>query len=410
MEDWSASEANLFEEAIEKYGKDFNDIKKDFLPWKSMKNIIEYFFMWKTTDRYVQQKRIKAIEAESKLKQVYVPAYTNKTARITGNNGEIIIRGKDCDAYPNLPQYSWKEYKKYGRFIPATISDDSFILDKSSFSSSTAVRLAQLRPGLIIEGPGSPAVNKAASGKTRAAFYLRTTPVTRAARRICNNLVRLRHAARKPGKPIDMKAIKAETNSKLVNMNEKKIRQLNTFKPKTRPEMDKVVKKLGQTNLGKQEWLVLTPRDELPKPKKEFFPRPEKRADGSYIYERIPNSSDRYGSSNHPQMLYKKRSYEETSGSGNTSSGNAAKIPRTETKPIGGGRGHVPNVVPPKGRVATLTRIQGGHKQVISWMDAPDDVYYKATANTKKLRKRLPVVQLRRAARKPFKKVLSLQQ
>ena len=53
MEDWSASEANLFEEAIEKYGKDFNDIRKDFLPWKSIKNIIEYFFMWKTTDRYV---------------------------------------------------------------------------------------------------------------------------------------------------------------------------------------------------------------------------------------------------------------------------------------------------------------------------------------------------------------------
>ena len=53
MEDWSASEANLFEEALEKYGKDFNDIRKDYLPWKTMKNIIEYFFMWKTTDRYI---------------------------------------------------------------------------------------------------------------------------------------------------------------------------------------------------------------------------------------------------------------------------------------------------------------------------------------------------------------------
>ena len=59
MEDWSSAEAGLFEEAMQKYGKDFNDIKKDFLPWKSMKNIIEYFFMWKTTDRYVQQKRVK---------------------------------------------------------------------------------------------------------------------------------------------------------------------------------------------------------------------------------------------------------------------------------------------------------------------------------------------------------------
>ncbi|KAG0727416.1 Metastasis-associated protein MTA1 [Chionoecetes opilio] len=73
MEEWSASEANLFEEALEKYGKDFNDIRQDFLPWKTLKNIIEYYYMWKTTDRYVQQKRVKAVEAESKLKQVYIP-------------------------------------------------------------------------------------------------------------------------------------------------------------------------------------------------------------------------------------------------------------------------------------------------------------------------------------------------
>lgn len=31
MEEWSASEANLFEEALEKYGKDFNDIRNDFV-------------------------------------------------------------------------------------------------------------------------------------------------------------------------------------------------------------------------------------------------------------------------------------------------------------------------------------------------------------------------------------------
>merc|ERR1719166_795864 len=139
MEDWSASEANLFEEAIEKYGKDFNDIRKDYLPWKTMKNIIEYFFMWKTTDRYVQQKRIKAMEAESKLKQVFVPAYSNKTTRLTGSNGEIIIRGRDCDAYPNLSRYSWTTYKKYGKFLPAKTTEDSFILDKSTLS--TAQRL-----------------------------------------------------------------------------------------------------------------------------------------------------------------------------------------------------------------------------------------------------------------------------
>lgn len=31
MEDWSPSEANLFEEALEKYGKDFSDIRQDFV-------------------------------------------------------------------------------------------------------------------------------------------------------------------------------------------------------------------------------------------------------------------------------------------------------------------------------------------------------------------------------------------
>lgn len=31
--------------------------------------------MWKTTDNYIQQKRMKAVEAEHHLKQVYIPNY-----------------------------------------------------------------------------------------------------------------------------------------------------------------------------------------------------------------------------------------------------------------------------------------------------------------------------------------------
>lgn len=66
----SAGEASIFEEAIYKRSKEFDIIKRDYLPWKSMRSIIEYFFMWKTTDRYVQMKRIKAQDSENKLKQV----------------------------------------------------------------------------------------------------------------------------------------------------------------------------------------------------------------------------------------------------------------------------------------------------------------------------------------------------
>lgn len=119
MEEWSASEANLFEEALDKYGKDFVDIRTDFvstqlmqllmkknlitvfelifisyvfqLPWKTLKNVIEYYYMWKTTDRYVQQKRVKAVEAESKLKQVYIPNYNKTPASTTAPSTATIV-------------------------------------------------------------------------------------------------------------------------------------------------------------------------------------------------------------------------------------------------------------------------------------------------------------------------------
>jgi metastasis-associated protein MTA len=55
--------------------------------------------------------------------------------------------------------------------------------------------------------------------------------------------------------------------------------------------MDAVVKRRGLEDLSTQEWLVLTPKDKLPKPDVEMFPRPQKRPDGSYIYERVPPSA-----------------------------------------------------------------------------------------------------------------------
>lgn len=45
MEEWSASEANLFEEALEKYGKDFTDIQQDFVSSKPIRQIFEGIFL-----------------------------------------------------------------------------------------------------------------------------------------------------------------------------------------------------------------------------------------------------------------------------------------------------------------------------------------------------------------------------
>lgn len=394
MEDWSSAEANLFEEAIEKYRKDFNDIKKDFLPWKSMRNIIEYFFMWKTTDRYVQQKRIKAMESESKLKQVYVPAYTRKSQRVTGPNGEVMVLGRDCDAYPDMTKYSWSLYKKYGKFVSATNTDDCFIIDKSM---NMASRLAQLRPGLIIE-PGSPAKG----GKTRAAFFLRTTPLTRAARRISST--RLMHFARRPTKLIDMKALRSEVMPKLNHKN--KVLSLNRFRPRARAPIAEMCVRMGQCDSRVQEWLILD--NKRAAPAKEAFPRPAKRTDGSYIYERIPNHGGEAPAPGRQQMLYKKRPYDEKPVEHAVPSKVGKAAGPSSSGKSGQTRAYSVNQVTPKGarKIATLTRVAGGQKTVISWQDAPDDLFYRASPFTKKTRKQLTVAAIRRAARKPFRRIM----
>ena len=41
MELWSVHEANLFEDALDKIGKDFAQIREQILPWKHLSSIIE---------------------------------------------------------------------------------------------------------------------------------------------------------------------------------------------------------------------------------------------------------------------------------------------------------------------------------------------------------------------------------
>lgn len=66
--------------------------------------------MWKTTDRYVQQKRVKAVEAESKLKQVYIPNYAKPNAvsgiaNATGG-GNVLPSGKSVMNGNSVPPSS----------------------------------------------------------------------------------------------------------------------------------------------------------------------------------------------------------------------------------------------------------------------------------------------------------------
>uniref|UniRef100_A0A669BA91 Metastasis associated 1 n=1 Tax=Oreochromis niloticus TaxID=8128 RepID=A0A669BA91_ORENI len=200
MEEWSASEANLFEEALEKYGKDFTDIQQDFLPWKSLTSIIEYYYMWKTTDRYVQQKRLKAAEAESKLKQVYIPNYHVILCCVF-----VCIASSSYQWYswgpPNMQcrlcASCWTYWKKYGGLkMPTRLDGERPGPNRNNMSPH----------GLPLRHSGSPKF----AVKTRQAFYLQTTSLTRMARRICQDIIRPRYMARHPYLPVNTAAIKAE--------------------------------------------------------------------------------------------------------------------------------------------------------------------------------------------------------
>uniref|UniRef100_A0A3P8VI45 Metastasis associated 1 family, member 3 n=1 Tax=Cynoglossus semilaevis TaxID=244447 RepID=A0A3P8VI45_CYNSE len=229
MEEWSASEAAMFEEALEKYGKDFNDIRQDFLPWKSLTSIIEYYYMWKTTDRYVQQKRLKAAEAESKLKQVYIPTYNKPNPnQISVTNGKVATvngagtgpyhtagGGRACESCYTMQSaqwYSWGPpnmqcrlcvscwmyWKKYGGLkMPS----------REPRPRGHAPR--QSNHMVPMRNSGSPK----SSMKTKQAFLLQANRLTKMARIICRDMIKLRRAARRPFVPINCGSLKAECKS-----------------------------------------------------------------------------------------------------------------------------------------------------------------------------------------------------
>ncbi|KAI3383408.1 hypothetical protein SNEBB_002118 [Seison nebaliae] len=73
LEAWSIWETNLFEDAVERYKKEFFSIRNDVLPWKSLRSIIEYYYLWKTTNHYAEMKHRKSKNKEGKLKQIFIP-------------------------------------------------------------------------------------------------------------------------------------------------------------------------------------------------------------------------------------------------------------------------------------------------------------------------------------------------
>ncbi|PAA78800.1 hypothetical protein BOX15_Mlig019708g1, partial [Macrostomum lignano] len=236
LEDWSASECNLFEEAMNKFGKDFNEIRRDYLSWKSMRSIVEYFYMWKTTDRYVQQKRLKASEAEKKLKQVYIPNYTKPNPGVLYNRPELPGSSRCCESCSGTatsngqwfawgpPHLScrlcsscWNYWKRYGGLKNPTRAEKSPSPAPSAASgagSSGRVfrcpvvdcdKEFRLRPQLVRHAASAHGLDEASlqsmqAGKVKAvkSMLMRANATAQLASLLCSDLLRVRRLARRP--------------------------------------------------------------------------------------------------------------------------------------------------------------------------------------------------------------------
>ncbi|XP_037805627.1 metastasis-associated protein MTA3 isoform X2 [Lucilia sericata] len=490
IEDWSASEANLFEEALDKYGKDFNDIRQDFLPWKTLKQIIEYYYMWKTTDRYVQQKRVKAVEAELKLKQVYIPQY-NATTTTKGNSGgvgattvtkagvfngttnggpDVSNMGKPCESCSNIKssqwypwnsgnvltrlcQTCWDYWKKYGGLKSkndGSIEDSKkkVIADEEEKVSDLSNRSLhkqfyrcsivncgkefKLKTHLARHYAQAHGIAISSSSprpimKTRTAFYLHTNPMTRLARIICRNIIKPKKAARQSSYAINTQLVKQEFTTRMSGKSATDIKNILLLKKKDRGSVTKIANRLGSPGIGPHEWLVLTPKDKMPKPDVVYFPKPPKGPDGSLLYDRIPNKiidleKDITIIPTPAPSVMRKRPHEETQLNGTevtiVPAGPPTKRPNKDPMPshcpspeqfaammAASGQPLSRHHLNGKPKIAQMARTGNGRKQVISWMDAPDDVYFRATNASKKARKFLSPTDLRRAARKPWRNI-----
>ncbi|KPP75919.1 Metastasis-associated protein MTA2-like, partial [Scleropages formosus] len=364
MEEWSASEAMLFEEALEKYGKDFNDIRQDFLPWKSLASVVQFYYMWKTTDRYIQQKRLKAAEADSKLKQVYIPTYTKPNpnqimapGNKPGMNGATgFQKGLSCESCHTAqsPQWyawgppnmqcrlcasCWIYWKKYGGLKTPTQLEGA-----ARASSDSAPRGHMTRQEVQGMSPFTSSAGRAKLlAKNRQTFILHTTKLTRIARRVCQDILQPRRAARRPYASINANAVKAECMIRLPKASKSSLKN----RPVVRPTLITIVKELAPLKLK-------APRG---------APTPINRNQANQ-----PRAASN---------LLGKRPFDSMAGLPFAANG------RPFTSGI---------------RTTSQSVIK---RQKVNQGDAPNPVVFVATKDTRALRKRLSQAEMRRAARKP---------
>uniref|UniRef100_A0A8C1GLJ0 Metastasis associated 1 family, member 2 n=1 Tax=Cyprinus carpio TaxID=7962 RepID=A0A8C1GLJ0_CYPCA len=376
MEEWSASEAMLFEEALEKYGKDFNDIRQDFLPWKSLASVVQFYYMWKTTDRYIQQKRLKAAEADSKLKQVYIPTYTkpnpnqiNAPGSKPGMNGATgYQKGLSCESCHTAQSQQWYAWGPPN--MQCRLCASCWIYWKKYGGLKTPTQLeGATRAGSGMSPFTSSAGRAKLLAKNRQTFILQTTKLTRIARRVCQDILQSRRAARRPYASINANAVKAECEYSVANIQTCFLPQFYAVAEIRKGQLFAPLKlkapRGAPTPINRNQ--VNQPRSASALLGKRPFDNVSFTYKDTLTFPQVEHSVHR-----------SKRSHWLQAG-GNTLS--------TNGRPFALGM-----------RAATQSVIK---RQKVSQGDAPNPVVFVATKDTRALRKHLTQAEMRRVARKP---------
>jgi len=116
--------------------------------------------------------------------------------------------------------------------------------------------------------------------KTRSAFYLRTSLLARAARRLCAAQLRTRHAARAPHQPVNAAPLR-HLCAQLASKTPTELRILaRAVRPRPRPQVIDIASRLGDHPAPRQpgdwDWLTLTAPAQRKQPDRVSFPRPPK--------------------------------------------------------------------------------------------------------------------------------------
>ncbi|CAF0703568.1 unnamed protein product [Brachionus calyciflorus] len=516
LEDWSAVEANLFEDALEKFGKDFAEIRREYLPWKTMRSLIEYYYSWKTTDRYLQQKRIKIAEQESKLKQVYIPNHSkqNQSALIksshvqlfnqydvhlknscescgapntstnqwyayqptnlvqlimSGNSNPTLLANAQAQAAAaqqnnthitqcRLCAECWIYYKKFSSFKYPSAKYEKNIQNKNQVHKCSVngcgkefkmkqllIKHCGIAHGYFAKSNNPPAQNERPAIRNRTAFYLLTTPMTRAARLVATEAIKLKKLARKPFKLVDLSELNKEWTREsrnirdLLDKTKKKSNQVKKFLDvklisKIAKNRARLLKKGSNEDDENSNDLIISDEDG---DKPEFLKYFEKKCTTPcYVPEKLAYPKPSYEQINkfHLNLVSqsRKRPHEPSNaestqvkipnGSENDSNDSSPQSKRTLLAPK---QPKFPNNIPANNNnntssannVNVNTTNDNATKQVVSrsaqkslkptsssnMSNSPKNIYYLAMPNVKNIRKEIDGVALRKIARKPYR-------